>query len=106
MMNKKIKEPAQVYYDIQVNNYQSVGSESVQMRYAETRNNRIIKNSIGKTAKEYIQSRLTTEAKRLLYFSNLSNKEIGFELGFNEPAHFSAFFKKCTQLSPSNFKKK
>jgi len=68
--------------------------------------NRIIKNTIGKTAKEYIQSRIITEAKRLLYFSDLSNKEIGFELGFNEPGNFSAFFKKCTGSSPSNFKKK
>ena len=68
--------------------------------------NRTIKSAIGKTAKEYIQSRLITEAKRLLYFSHLSTKEIGFELGFNEPANFSAFFKKCTQLSPSSFKNK
>lgn len=67
--------------------------------------NRTIKSKIGKTAKEYIQSRIITEAKRLIYFTNLSNKEIGYELGFNEPANFSAFFKKCTQLSPSNFKK-
>ena len=67
--------------------------------------NRTIKAKIGKTAKEYIQSRIITEAKRLLYFTDLSNKEIGYELGFNEPANFSAFFKKCTQLSPSNFKK-
>ena len=68
--------------------------------------NRTIKSTIGKTAKEYIQSRIITEAKRLLYFSKMSNKEIGFELGFNEPANFSAFFKKCTEVSPSYFKKK
>lgn len=67
--------------------------------------NRTIKAKIGKTAKEYIQSRIITEAKRLLYFTDLSNKEIGYELGFNEPANFSAFFKKRTQFSPSNFKK-
>lgn len=67
--------------------------------------NRTIKAKIGKTAKEYIQSRIITEAKRLLYFTNSSNKEIGYELGFNEPANFSTFFKKHTQLSPSNFKK-
>lgn len=67
--------------------------------------NRVIKTSIGKTAKNYIQSRLITEAKRLLYFTDLSNKEIGYELGFNEPANFSAFFKKHTQVSPSSFKK-
>lgn len=66
--------------------------------------NRVIKNAIGKTAKEYIQSRITIAAKRLLYFSELSNKEIGYELGFGEPANFSAFFKKCTGHSPSNFR--
>ncbi len=67
--------------------------------------NRTFKAKTGKTAKDYIQSRIITEAKRLLYFSDLSNKEIAYELGFNEPGNFSAFFKKHTQLSPSNFKK-
>lgn len=67
--------------------------------------NRTFKARIGKTAKEYIQARIITEAKRLLYFTDLSNKEIAYELGFNEPANFSAFFKKHTDLSPSKFKK-
>lgn len=68
--------------------------------------NRTIKSKIGTTSKEYIQTRIITEAKRLLYFTVLSSKEIGYELGFNEPANFSAFFKKHTMLSPSKFKKK
>lgn len=67
--------------------------------------NRTVKSKIGKTAKEYIQTRIITEAKRLLYFTALTSKEIGYKLGFNEPANFSAFFKKHTQVSPSNFKK-
>lgn len=67
--------------------------------------NRLVKDKLGKTAKDYIQSRIIIEAKRLLYFTDLNNKEIGYQLGFNEPANFSAFFKKCTQLSPSEFKK-
>ena len=67
--------------------------------------NRTFKSKTGTTAKDYIQSRIITEAKRLLYFSDLANKEIAYELGFNEPGNFSAFFKKHTQLSPSNFKK-
>jgi AraC family transcriptional activator of pobA len=66
--------------------------------------NRTVRAKIGKTAKEYIQARIITEAKRLLYFTDLTTKEIGYELGFNEPANFSAFFKKHTQLSPSKFK--
>lgn len=67
--------------------------------------NRVIRARIGETAKDYIQTRIITEAKRLLYFTDLLNKEIAFELGFSEPANFSAFFKKHTQLSPSSFKK-
>ncbi|HTO16796.1 MAG TPA: helix-turn-helix transcriptional regulator [Edaphocola sp.] len=68
--------------------------------------NRTVKARIGKTAKDYIQTRIITEAKRLLYFTDLSNKEIGYDLGFNEPANFSAFFKKNTELSPSEFRNK
>ncbi len=67
--------------------------------------NRTVKSLVGKTAKEYIQSRIIVAAKRLLYFSNLTTKEIGYQLGFSEPANFSAFFKKCTDQSPSQFKK-
>ena len=67
--------------------------------------NRTVKDTIGSTAKDYIQSRIITEAKRLLFFSDISNKEVGFELGFNEPANFSAFFKKQVGIAPSNFKK-
>lgn len=80
-------------------------------QYAETLHitpdhlNRTIKSLTGKTAKEYIHARICTSAKRLIYFSDLSTKEIGYELGFNEPANFSAFFKKCTGVSPSEFKK-
>lgn len=67
--------------------------------------NRSIKSLIGKTAKEYIQARITISAKRMLYFSDLSTKEIAYDLGFSEPANFSNFFKKCTGISPSEFKK-
>ena len=67
--------------------------------------NRTFKAKVGKTAKEFIQARIITEAKRLLFFSSLTNKEIAYQLGFNEPANFSAFFKKHTKLSPSHFKK-
>ena len=66
--------------------------------------NRVVKSLTGKTAKEHIQSRIITAAKRLIYFTDLSSKEIGYELGFSEPGNFSAFFKKCTGGSPSIFK--
>lgn len=80
--------------------------------YAENLNistdhlNRVVKAQTGKTAKEHIQSKIVVEAKRLLYFSDMSSKEIGYLLGFSEPANFSAFFKKQTGSSPSNFQPK
>ncbi len=67
--------------------------------------NRVIKSLTGKTSKEYIQSRITVDAKRLLYFTGLSAKEIGYQLGFSEPANFSAFFKNCTGKSPTEFRR-
>lgn len=67
--------------------------------------NRVIKSKIGKSAKEYIQTRIITEAKRLLYFTDLTSREIGYELGFSEPANFSAFFKNMEGYPPSKFKK-
>tara|TARA_B100000780_G_scaffold249895_1_gene195830 strand:- start:1879 stop:2754 length:876 start_codon:yes stop_codon:yes gene_type:complete len=90
------------------NNYKKEHSTTyyaAQLHITPDHLNRTVKTKIGKTAKEYIQARIVTEAKRLLYFTNLSNKEIGYELGFNEPANFSAFFKRNTQLSPSKFQK-
>jgi AraC family transcriptional activator of pobA len=66
--------------------------------------NRTVKSLIGKTAKEYIQSRLTVAAERMLIFTNLTAKEISYELGFEEPAHFNSFFKKCTGIAPGAFR--
>jgi len=67
--------------------------------------NTSVKSLTGKTAKEHIQSRLVIAAKRLLLFSSLNTKEIAYQLGFSEPAHFSQFFKKRTGTAPSRFGK-
>jgi AraC-like DNA-binding protein len=63
-----------------------------------------VKNFTGKTAKTLIQDRLILEAKRLLLHSSLTIKEIAYQIGFNEPLHFSGFFKKKVNISPSEFK--
>ena len=66
--------------------------------------NKTVKNLTGKSAKDHIQSKLITEAKRSLLFSNISNKELSYELGFDEAAHFNNFFKKITGYTPSEFR--
>jgi len=52
-----------------------------------------------------IQERIALEGKRLIRYSDKSAAEIGYELGFEEPAHFSRFFKKLVGESPSSFRK-
>ncbi|MBN2766803.1 MAG: helix-turn-helix domain-containing protein [Paludibacteraceae bacterium] len=66
--------------------------------------NKIVKSITGKPAKEHIQSKILVEAKRTLLFSNISSKELSYELGFDESAHFNNFFKKSTGFTPTEFR--
>lgn len=52
-----------------------------------------------------IQERVLLEAKRLLFYTEKTSKEIAYELGFEDANHFSKFFKKHTGQTPTDFKK-
>jgi AraC family transcriptional regulator, transcriptional activator of pobA len=66
--------------------------------------NDVIRESLPLSAKEYIQSRLILEAKRISLYTKKSGKEIGYDLGFEDPSHFSKFFKLQTGQSLAEFK--
>jgi AraC family transcriptional activator of pobA len=74
--------------------------------YADAQNlhpnylNSVIKTKTGKSIGTWITEKTITEAKSLLQHSTLSVKEIGYRLGFTEPAHFSNYFKKYAGMSP------
>jgi AraC family transcriptional regulator, transcriptional activator of pobA len=59
-----------------------------------------------KTPVQVIADRLFLEAKRLMLYTDRSASEIGFELGFDELAHFSRFFKKMAGQSPTEFRRR
>lgn len=52
-----------------------------------------------------IDNRIILEAKKLLLFTSNSAKEVAFILGFEDPSHFSKFFKKHVGILPNTFKK-
>lgn len=68
--------------------------------------NEVIKNETGTSAKEFIQNRLILEAKRLARYSELNVKEIAYQLGYEDVAHFSKFFKKCEGIAFTEFREK
>ncbi|MEO1713481.1 MAG: helix-turn-helix domain-containing protein, partial [Bacteroidota bacterium] len=57
-----------------------------------------------RSPQQIIQDRIVLEAKRLLKYTDRSNQEVAYDLGFEDPAYFSRFFRKNTGLSPSAFK--
>lgn len=64
---------------------------------------RLVKEHAGTSPKDFFTNRLMIEAKRKLRYSNLSVKELAYELGFNDPDYFSRLFKKSTGKSISDF---
>lgn len=66
--------------------------------------NAVSKKYIQKSAGKVIRERILLEAQRRLYHESKSIKEICFELGFDDPAYFTRFFKKNQGVSPQQFK--
>jgi len=79
--------------------------------YAEKMNisykhlNEICKSLAGNTAKEFIDNFVILEIKKHLATSDISIKELTYELGFDEPTNFVKYFKKHTLQSPSQFRR-
>lgn len=67
--------------------------------------NELAKLHTSKTAQNVMYSLVISEARRLLFYTNFSVKEIAYKLGFNDPFYFSNFFKKHTQKSPLDYRK-
>jgi AraC-like DNA-binding protein len=67
--------------------------------------NKIVKDETGFTARQHIQKKIISAAKREIYLSGISMKQVAHQLGFDDIAHFSKFFKKASGMSFSGFKK-
>ncbi|MFD2934169.1 helix-turn-helix domain-containing protein [Spirosoma flavum] len=82
----------------------SVNDYAEQMSLTPNYLNHICKKVLGKTASQLLHERVLIEAQRLLTHTTQSVKEIGFQLGFDDPSYFVRFFKKQTGQTPADFR--
>jgi len=65
---------------------------------------KITKTHFNKTLTNLITERIIIEAKRELYLTNKSVKEVAYELGYDDEYYFSRFFKKNVNISPQTYR--
>lgn len=65
---------------------------------------RITKNHFDKTLSDLITERIIIEAKRELYLTDKTIKEIAYELGYEDEYYFSRVFKSKTDVSPQFYR--
>jgi len=64
----------------------------------------VVKEQSGKSAITHIHERIVLEAKRLLFHTENSIKELSYQLGFEDASYFNRFFKRITDLTPLEYR--
>lgn len=64
----------------------------------------VCRRTAGAAPQALIHTRLLLEAKRQLLYTGMSLSEIGYRLGFADPAYFSRFFTQRAGLSPKAYR--
>lgn len=85
-------------------NQKQVNYYAKEIIITEKRLNQATTKVLGKTPKEIIDDRIMLEAKRILAHTTESVKEIGYDLGFDEPTNFIKYFKKHSKFTPTEFR--
>ena len=67
---------------------------------------KIIKETTGKPANDWIDEHVALEAKALLKSTNMTISQISDELNFPSQSFFGKYFKRVTGMSPSEYKGK
>jgi AraC family transcriptional regulator, transcriptional activator of pobA len=66
--------------------------------------NRLCREVLGQSPKDYLHSLTIQEAKRLLAYTKLDVASIGYRIGIDDPSYFSRVFMRQTGQSPRAFR--
>jgi AraC family transcriptional regulator, arabinose operon regulatory protein len=75
-----------------------------QFNYSASHFLRLFKTRTGYTPIHYFNNLKVQKACQLLSFTDMSVKEISYELGFEDPLYFSRLFKKAMAMSPLKYR--
>ncbi|MCG8308908.1 MAG: AraC family transcriptional regulator [Cytophagales bacterium] len=64
-----------------------------------------LKEIVGKSASDFIQSIRIKEVARLLKTDQLTVAEVAYKTGFSDPSYFSKCFRKHFEISPKEYSK-
>jgi len=79
---------------------------AARLNVSESYLNEVLKKTTGYPVSYWIHQEVMTEAKRLLYYSQLTVKEIAHNLGYADHSYFSRLFRKLTGTSAIAFRSK
>ena len=88
----------------QTNGLPSVASCAAELNLSAGYFGDLIKKETGKTAQEYIQSKVIDVAKEKIFDQSKSVSEIAFALGFKYPQHFTRLFKQQVGYTPNEYR--
>jgi len=109
-MNLKVSRPAQLtaqFKNLLVAELRSVKSPAAyasMLNVSESYLNEALKKMTGFPVSYWIQQEVMMEAKRLLYYSQLTVKEIAHTLGYADHSYFSRLFRKVIGASAISFR--
>ena len=87
-----------------IKTHQKVSDYADLLQVSKSHLNKNLQQYFGKSCSLLIKERLLMEIKRELLFGHKSIAEIGYELGFSEPANLNRFFKAATGQAPGTFR--
>lgn len=84
-----------------ITTHRSVSFYASELNVTPNHLNKSVKTTLDKSASALIDEMLILEAKILMQKNDMSIGEIAFEIGFEDVSYFGRFFKKHTDVTPS-----
>ncbi len=109
-VNKVLSRPAElcrqfrVLLSANIRTIKSPSGYAARLNVSAAYLNEAIKAETGLACSHWIKQEILMEAKRLLYHSELTVKEIATELGYEDPAYFSRFFRRGAGTTAQTFR--